>query len=132
MRNWHLIGNKIVAASAGNIYLINPSNPGEYDVIYFSEYDSDNFPVCYQDNLLPEYSAAFIQGKNGEIYKVQDGYAEKIFNLYPYTSEHPTQLAIGDFLDDGQVYLVFGAENRIFAITLDGTFSSRVSSVFGR
>ena len=116
-------GNKIVAASAGNIYLINPSNPDEYDIINFSDYDSDYSPVCYQDNLLPEYNATFIQGKNGEIYKVQDGSAEKIFNLYPYTSEHPTQLAIGDFLDDGQVYLVFGAENRIFAIILDGTLA---------
>ena len=116
-------GNKIVAASAGNIYLINPSNPDEHEIIYFSDYDSDYSPVCYQDNLHPEYGATFIQSVNGEIFKIQDGSAQKIFNLYPYTSELPTQLAIGDFLDDGQVYLVFGAENRIFAITLDGTLA---------
>ena len=66
-------------------------------------------------------NCTFVQTGNGDIYKIRNGIAEELFRLSPYTSELPSQLALGDF---SRVSLVFGAEDRVFAIGLDGTMRS--------
>ena len=94
-----------------------------YYEVYIDNYDTSYTPICYEDAVNNVYDATFVQDSDGNIYRIKEGIAKKIFNLYPYTSAKPSQLALGHFLNDGQVYLVFGAENRAFAITLDGTLA---------
>jgi hypothetical protein len=94
-----------------------------YYEVHIDNYDTSYTPVCYRDAVNNSYNATFVQDNGGNIFRIKEGNSEKIFSLYPYTSAKPSQLALGHFLDDGQVYLVFGAENRVFAITLDGTLA---------
>ncbi|MCK4695802.1 MAG: T9SS type A sorting domain-containing protein [Candidatus Cloacimonetes bacterium] len=115
-------GSHIIATSNDKVYFIDPENPAANTYVAISNLNDTSPPVCYTDTN-PQYNAVFIQNENGNIYKIQNSKSEEIFRLSPYTSEKPSQLAIGDFLDDGQVYLVFGAGNRAFAITLNGTLA---------
>lgn len=118
-------GKNLIAATTDRIHFIpEPMLEGApYYEVHIDNYDTSYTPVCYKDVVNTVYNATFVQDNNGNIYRIKEGNAEKIFSLYPYTSAKPSQLALGHFLDDGQVYLVFGAENRVFAITLDGTLA---------
>ena len=118
-------GKNLIAATTDRIHF-NPDpmlDGAPYYEVYIDNYDTSYTPVCYRDAVNNSHNATFVQNNDGNIYKIKEGNAEKIFSLYPYTSAKPSQLALGHFLDDGQVYLVFGAENRVFAITLDGTLA---------
>ncbi len=118
-------GEYIIAATTDRIHFIPDvmlDGAISYEV-HIDNYDTNYTSVCYKDIVNPAYDATFVQDNNGNIYRIKEGNAEKIFSLYPYTSAKPSQLALGNILDDGQVYLVFGAENRAFAITLNGTLA---------
>ncbi len=118
-------GKNLIAATTDRIHF-NPDpmlDGAPYYEVHIDNYDTSYTPVCYRDAVNNAYNATFVQNNDGNIYRIKEGNAEKIFSLYPYTSAKPSQLALGHFLDDGQVYLVFGAENRVFAITLDGTLA---------
>jgi M6 family metalloprotease-like protein len=116
-------GTFVVATNENGLYLIDPVNSNIESFINIPNSRNDFSPVCYKDAVNSAYNATFVQDNTGNIYKIKEGNTEKIFSLYPYTSAKPSQLALGHFLDDGQVYLVFGAEDRAFAITLNGTLA---------
>jgi len=117
-------GEQLVIASENNINIkSDPQLNGAANYHFeIANYDPDHLPVCYRD-VNPVYDAVFVQNSFGDIYKIQNGDIEQIFKLSPYTDAQPSQLAIGDFINDGQVYLVFGADDRVFAITTDGTLA---------
>jgi M6 family metalloprotease-like protein len=118
-------GTKLIAASNDLIRFIpDPAlESGTIQEIKIDGYSPVYRPVSYVDESNFSNSATFVQTENGNIYKIQNGEAEEIFRLSPYTPAQPSQLAIGDIFDDGNIYLAFGADDRIFAITLDGTLA---------
>ncbi|MCK4312651.1 MAG: T9SS type A sorting domain-containing protein, partial [Candidatus Cloacimonetes bacterium] len=118
-------GEHLIAAATDRIYFIPDVmlDCVPYYEVHIDNYDTSYTPICYKDAVNTAYNATFVQNNTGNIYRIKEGNAEKIFRLSPYTSSLPSQLSIGDFLDDGQVYLVFGAGNRVFAITLNGTLA---------
>ena len=116
-------GENIVAASAGSLYFIAPETLetiNHYDIPGFI---SGISPVCYVDSLNSEFNSAFIQNDLGDIYSINGGELTKIFDLNTYTATAPSNLSLGKISDDGQVYLVFGAGDMIFAITISGTLA---------
>lgn len=119
-------GTNLIAATTGNIYLIPDISISGASVqeIEIDDYSPVYRPVSFMDESDYSNNATFVQTDNGDIYKIQNGKANEIFRLSPYTSAQPSQLALGDIFDDGNVYLAFGAEDRIFVITLDGTMAS--------
>ncbi len=88
----------------------------------FTETDYD--PVVFTDTVNVARSAIFMLSGDGNLYKVQDGQCTSIFEFYPYTGEQPTNLSIGAPLDDGKVYLFFGAGNYVFAIDTQGVMAN--------
>ncbi|MCK4957090.1 MAG: hypothetical protein KAS49_05600, partial [Candidatus Cloacimonetes bacterium] len=112
---------EIVAVSGDKIYFI--SIDGEInEEITISNLDEQFYPVCYDDSN-DEYDATFVQDAKGDIWKIQNYQATKIFNLSGYSSELPTNLGIGDILQDNVPYLIFAAGDRTFAITTSGTLA---------
>jgi len=83
-------------------------------------------PVAYLDEAHDDYSGVYLQSPQGDIYRVAYGTGEvtQIFSLYPYTTEAPSQLALGNIRNDGWMYLVFGAGSRAFALTTSGQMAS--------
>ncbi len=110
----------IIATSSDRVYFIDPLAPSLQNYVQIPDLTSQNIPICYEDND-PEKNAVFIQNSLGDIFKIQNMEAEKLFSLYPYTSKKPTQLALGELDNSSQVYLVFGASDKIFALSLGGT-----------
>ncbi|MDO9577135.1 MAG: T9SS type A sorting domain-containing protein [Candidatus Cloacimonadales bacterium] len=119
-------GVNLIAATAGKIYLIPDISLSGASIqeIEIENYSPVYRPVSFVDEADYANNATFMQNKDGDIYKIQNGVANEIFRLSPYTSAQPSQLALGDIFDDGNVYLAFGAGDRVFAITLDGTLAS--------
>ncbi|MEA2097169.1 MAG: T9SS type A sorting domain-containing protein [Candidatus Cloacimonadota bacterium] len=117
-------GEQLIVASENSIHFISdPELDGAlYLQIDIEEYDQNHIPICY-DDTNSNYDSVFLQNADGDIFRIRNSEIEEIFKLSPYTSEEPSQLAIGDFLDDGQIYIVFGAGDRVFAITIDGTLA---------
>jgi M6 family metalloprotease-like protein len=118
-------GTNLIAATEDLIHLI-PDPAWENWIIQdieIDDYSPEFRPVSFVDETNPENNATFLQNEVGDIYKIQNGEIDKLFRLSPYTSDPPSQLAMGDFLADGNVYLTFGAGDRIFAISLDGTLA---------
>ena len=115
-------GSKLIAATNEKIYLIPDISIDGASIqeIYLPNYDPIYTPVSYIDMIDPSKNCTFIQTGIGDIYKIQNGIAKEIFRLSPYTSSNATQLALGDF---NGISLVFGAEDRVFAISLDGTLN---------
>ena len=114
----------IIAASNEKISIISPDT---FEII--NEYQIPDFqtgiaPVCFIDTLNAENNSIFIQNKSGNIYKINNEEITEIFDLETYTNDAPSNLALGKLSDDGQVYLVFGAGDKIFAITTGGTLAS--------
>ncbi len=116
-------GFHVIASTRESIFLIDPQVPNEFDRVTIPEFSSSYYPVCYKD-IDPVHNAVFIQNEQGDIFKIQAGKADKIFSLYPYTTSLPSQLAISRFGGTDQVYLVFGAGDRVFVITLNGSLKS--------
>ncbi|MDP8268551.1 MAG: T9SS type A sorting domain-containing protein [Candidatus Tenebribacter davisii] len=117
-------GEHLIVASENSINIINdPEIDGTPNLQFDIEnYDQDHIPVCYNDtNHI--YNSIFLQNADGNVLRIRDNKVEEIFKLSPYSTDAPSQLAIGNFLNDGQIYLTFGAGNRVFAITLDGTLA---------
>jgi len=117
-------GEHLIVASENSIqFLSDPELTGalylQFDI---ENYDQQHIPICYNDTNT-EYNSVFIQNIKGDIFRIKNEEIEEIFKLSPYSSKEPSQLAIGDFLNDGQIYLTFGAGDRVFAITLDGTLA---------
>jgi len=117
-------GEQLIVASNNAInFLPDPEVTGilgqSFDI---ENYDQNYIPIFY-DDTNSNYDSVFLQNEGGDIFRIQNREIEEIFKLSPYTSERPSQLAIGNFLDDGQVYLTFGAGDRVFAITIDGTLA---------
>ncbi len=116
-------GSSLIASNNENVYFIDPEiNAVQRTFTIPGQGTSQQFPVCYIDSD-PGYNSVFIQNADGDIFKIQSGEIEEIFALSPYSDDEPSQLAIGDILNDGQIYLTFGAGNRVFAITLDGSLA---------
>ncbi|MDP8202835.1 MAG: T9SS type A sorting domain-containing protein [Candidatus Tenebribacter burtonii] len=117
-------GKHLIVTSENSIHFLNdPELTGALNLQFDIEnYDQNHIPVCYIDTN-PNYNSVFIQNIDGDIFRIRNNKMEEIFKLSPYSSEEPSQLALGDFLNDGQIYLTFGAGNRVFAITLDGTLA---------
>ena len=117
-------GEQLIVASENSIHFIN--NPESYGTpnlqFDIENYDQGYIPICYNDSN-PKYNSVFIQNNDGDIFRIRNNEIEEIFKLSSYTSEKPSQLAIGNFLNDGQIYITFGAGDRVFAITLDGTLA---------
>lgn len=117
-------GEHLIVASENSIHFI--SDPELDGALYLQfdieNYDQNHIPICYNDTN-PNYDSVFLQNAAGDIFRIRNSEIEEIFKLSPYSSEEPSQLAIGDFLNDGQIYIVFGAGDRVFAITLDGTLA---------
>jgi M6 family metalloprotease-like protein len=113
-------GTKLIAATDNKIFMIpDPMlNGALIQEIDLPDYDPSCTPVNYVDMQDPTRNATFVQTKTGDIFRIQNGEAEEIFRLSPYTSNLPSQLALGDF---NGISLIFGAEDRVFAIGLDGT-----------
>ena len=117
-------GEYLIVASENSIHFIcDPSGYGTPNLQFNIEnYDQNHIPICYND-YNHKYNSVFIQNVDGDILRIRNNEIEEIFKLSPYSSEEPSQLAIGNFLNDGQIYLAFGAGDRVFAITLDGTLA---------
>ena len=117
-------GEQLIISSENSIIL--KSDPELEGAPYFQfdieNYDQNYIPVCYNDTN-PNYDSVLLQNAVGDIFRIRNSEIEEIFKLSPYTSEEPSQIAIGDFLNDGQIYITFGAGNRVFAITIDGTLA---------
>ena len=116
-------GSSLIASTADKLYFIDPETEDIQNTLLIPGNGTiSHYPVCYNDTNSG-YNSVFIQNTYGDIFRIRNDEVEEIFNLSPYSSKEPSQLAIGDFLNDGQVYIVFGAGDRIFAITLDGTLA---------
>ncbi len=87
----------------------------------FSETDYE--PVVFSDTVNVARSAVFMMSNEGNLYKIKDGSFTQIFEIYPYTSASVTNLSIGSPMDDGKVYLFFGAGNYVFAIDTEGVMA---------
>ncbi len=119
-------GTHLIAARDGMIsFLPDPAAAGvpHYDVS-IPNYDPVYTPVSFVDDDNPENNATFVQADNGNIYKIKNGRKEQIFTLSAYTNNLPSQLALGHFEPSGDIYLTFGAADRVFAIMPDGTLLS--------
>ena len=114
-------GNSIIAVSENYLYYIDPNQPTTENKIKLPEDISDYLPVCYYDSLNVNNNAIFVQSDNGNIYRIHNDSWEQIFSTYPYSSAKPTQLALGELFDDETPYLIFGAGERVFAMTLHGS-----------
>jgi len=118
-------GTELIAATEGTIHFVSDIHiSGIPDLhIEIPNYDTIYRPVSYVDELDITRNATFVQNTDGDIFKIQNGKANEIFRLSPYTSKKPSQLAMGDIFDDGNAYLAFGADDRIFVISLEGTLA---------
>ena len=116
-------GSRIVASTTEKIILIPDFmlDGALIQEIDLPDYDPICTPVNYVDMQDPTRNATFVQTRTGDIFRIQNGEAEEIFRLSPYTDLPPSQLALGDFAG---ISLIFGAEDRVFAIGLDGTMKS--------
>lgn len=119
-------GEQLIVASENSINIIADPDIDVTETSYFqfeiANYDQRHIPICY-DDINNNYDAVFLQNDVGDIYRIRNGAIEEIFQLAPYTTAEPSQLAIGNFLNDGQVYIAFGAGDRVFALTTDGTLA---------
>ncbi len=116
-------GLSLIASTAEKLYFIDPETEDIQNTLLIPGNGTiSHYPVCYNDTNH-NYNSVFIQNADGDIFRIKNDEIEEIFKLSPYTSEEPSQLAIGDFLNDGQIYLTFGAGDRVFAITIDGTLA---------
>ncbi|MBT3754845.1 MAG: T9SS type A sorting domain-containing protein [Candidatus Cloacimonetes bacterium] len=113
----------IIASNNSLAFMPDPELTGvlgfQFDI---ENYDQNYVPIWYEDTNA-NYSSLFLQNAVGDVFRIRGNEIEEIFKLSPYTSQIPSQLAIGNILDDGQVYLTFGAGDRVFAITTDGTLA---------
>ena len=118
-------GSHLVVATENKIQFIpDPNLDGApYYEVEIANYDPKFIPIIFDEIGSSQNDATFVQNKNGDIFKIKNGVAEKIFSLYPYSDKTPSQLALCKM--DENIYLTFGAENRIFAITLNGTLKDR-------
>ncbi|MCF7859571.1 MAG: T9SS type A sorting domain-containing protein [Candidatus Cloacimonetes bacterium] len=116
-------GSSLIALAQDKVYFIDPAAENIAKTISLPGLSySDHYPVCYEDSD-PGYNSVFVQNLSGDVYRIRENQVEEIFKLSPYTAEEPSQLALGNLLEDGQIYLTFGAGNRVFAIDLDGTLA---------
>lgn len=114
-------GNILAALSDDKLYLIDPENPQVTELIVIPESTGGYYPVFYEDYINSDYSAIFFQSETGNVYKYDYNRLEKIFNLYPYQVENPTQLALGNPVNEKQIHLAFGAEDKVFVMDIWGT-----------
>lgn len=77
-------------------------------------------PVCYNDTLNAANSAIFIQDEKANIYKLSSNGHEKIFTAENWGNK-ASQLALANLTSESQIYLCFGINDRVFAITLNGS-----------
>jgi len=111
----------ILAFSEDIVHFIDPLDPNLSEVVSIPGSFTLFSPVTFIDTLDTGKNCSFIQNDRGDILKLSGNEYKKIFNLYSFTDALPTQLALGNFADNGSVNLVFAAENRVFAIDLEGT-----------
>ncbi len=117
-------GSSLIASTVDKLYFIDPETGNIQNTLTIPGNGTiSHYPICYND-INSDYNSVLIQNTDGDIFRIGNNEVEEIFKLSPYSTEEPSQLAIGDFFDDGQVYIVFGAGDRVFAITLDGTLAS--------
>lgn len=116
-------GSHLIAAAKDKIYRIADINqqPAATQEIDLPNYETIYTPVNYVDSDDPQKNSTFIQTGQGDIYRIRNGVAEEIFRLSAYTSQAASQLALGDFAG---ISLVFGADDRVFALSLDGTMKA--------
>ncbi|MBT3168426.1 MAG: T9SS type A sorting domain-containing protein [Candidatus Cloacimonetes bacterium] len=117
-------GEHLIVASENKIQFIPDLDleGAPYYEVEIANYDPKFLPVSFDEIGGSQNDATFVQNANGDIFKIKDDVAEKIFSLAPYSDKAPSQLALCKM--DEQIYLTFGAENRVFAITLNGTLKS--------
>jgi len=116
-------GSSLIASNNEKLYFIDLDiNTIQQIFTIPGQVSSQHLPVCYIDSD-PSYNSVFIQNIKGDIFRIRNGKIEEIFALSPYSAEEPSQLAMGDLLNDGQIHLTFGAGDRVFAITLDGSLA---------
>ena len=109
----------LIVYTGGKINFINPENLN--DTVEFSIPNSDekNDVVSFVDTLNSANSASYLFNNNGVLYKITKQGLDELFVLSEYTSQKPSQLAMAK-APNGSVYLIFGAGNRIFAISTTG------------
>lgn len=114
--------NYLIASDSEALHFITISPPGLHKTYKIDDLSEEYYPVAFKDkNDL--HSAVFIQNSHGSIFKIQGESVTEIFSLSSYTNEMPSQLALGSILDDGLIYLAFGTDDRVFAITSEGTLA---------
>ncbi|MCD6176450.1 MAG: hypothetical protein J7K29_01265, partial [Candidatus Cloacimonetes bacterium] len=106
-------GSSLIASTADKLFFIDPVTENIQNTLTIPGNGTiSHYPVCYIDTNL-NYNSVFIQNEDGDIFRIRNSEIEEIFKLSPYSSKEPSQLAIGDFLNDGQIYIVFGAGDRV-------------------
>ncbi len=126
------IGNASLAADDRYLYAF--SEGVLYKIDYQSEFSIENEitmpfeatsydPIAFYDTANVANNAVFMLSDEGDLYRIRDGQVKRIFEIYPYTTAATTNLSIGAPMDDGRVYLFFGAGNTIFAIDTEGVMA---------
>ncbi len=81
-------------------------------------------PIALNSNDDANLKEVFLQNHKGNVYSIKDDSVREIFSIEDYGLTNTSQLALGKLLDDGRIYLVFGAEDKIFTITINGTLAN--------
>jgi hypothetical protein len=113
----------LIVYANGKVSFINPENLN--DTIEFSIPNSDekNDVDSFVDTLNSANSASYLFNGNGVLYKITKQGLDELFVLSEYTSKKPSQIAMAK-ASNGSVYLIFGAGDRIFAVSTSGNLLS--------
>ncbi|MBN1948918.1 MAG: T9SS type A sorting domain-containing protein [Candidatus Cloacimonetes bacterium] len=116
-------GSEIMAFTGNRCYYINPSNTDDIWQIPIPHIDRRYDPVCFLDSLNSFNNMVYFFTDTQEIWRIHNYQTDLIFRLYPYTDNLPTQLALGNFIDQDMIHLTFAAGDRVFAISPDGSLA---------
>jgi len=115
--------NGLVAYNETAIHFVNPLINHVPTTVAIPDPDLDYLPVSFIDSVNVQNSATFVQNNIGDIYRITEDGAVKIFELSNFSTAKPTQLALGEIVE-GMIHLVFGAADYVYAITPNGTMAN--------
>lgn len=115
------LDDELYVSSADKLYFLELNDPTSDAFIKFNSSLGSYEPVAFSDTVNSVNNSVFLQTDAGDIFRINNHTEQKIFSLYPYTDQQPTNLALGNLIGQGNPVLVFAAGQWIFAINLEGS-----------
>ncbi len=82
-------------------------------------------PVVYIDETNTHRDAIFFQNENGYLYMLKDNKTKMLHDYSNFTTDKPTQIAIGKTVDNMLPAITYGAGNYCFMLDINGTYFER-------